>query len=153
MAFESVRVKESLVMPAAGAVTFLLAELVAASIDSKRADVRPYAQNTVTAVGAVGSLWAIGTNKVPKFAMGVLMGCGVGIVANLLKYGYDQLTKQAAHINPADVGAIIAPRMVGQLSASGGGGGGLKLELANLGKGTLTTTTTAKKTAAVAMDI
>jgi len=148
MAFETVRVKNELIMPAVGATTFLLAELVASSIDSKRADVKPYAQNIVTAVGAVGSLWAIGTNKVPKFAMGVLMGCGVGMVANLLKYGYDMITKQATHINPADVGAIIAPRMVGQLSAAAGGGGGLKLELGNLGKGKQTAETTAKKAVA-----
>jgi hypothetical protein len=81
------------------------------------------------------------------------MGCGVGIVANLLKYGYDMITKQAAHINPADVAAVIAPRMVGQLSATGGGGGGLKLQLGDIGKNKKTTETTAKKTAAVAMEI
>lgn len=133
MAFETARLKEELLLPAAGALTFLTAEVLAASIDAKRADAKPYAQEGVTAVALVGSLYAIGSKKVSKFAVGALLGAGVGIAANALKWGYDTVTKQAAHINPADMAATIAPRMVGQMPA--GKGGGLKLVLADLNKG------------------
>lgn len=134
MAFETARLKEELLLPAAGALTFLTAELLAASIDSKKADARPYAQEGVTAVALVGSLYAIGSRKVTKFAVGALLGSMVGIAANALKWGYDTVTKQATHINPADLAATIAPRRVGQLPA--GGGKGLKLTVTDLSKGT-----------------
>lgn len=133
MEFKTEALKQEALMPVVGAGTFLLAELVAASIDAKRADQKPYAQNTVTVVAAVGSLWAIGTNKAKKFALGALMGVGVGLMANVLKYAYDQVTKQATRINPADVGAMIAPRKIGALPAGGGLQKGLSLELGKIG--------------------
>lgn len=133
MNFRAEAIKDEALMPVVGAGTVLLAELVAASIDAKRADQKPYAQDTVSVVAAVGSLWAIGVNKAKKFALGALMGVGVGLMANLLKYAYDQVTKQTTRLNPADVGALIAPRMVGVLPAGGGGKGGLKLDLGNIG--------------------
>lgn len=133
MAFRLEAVKEQALMPVAGAGTFLLAELVAASIDAQRADQKPYAQNTVSVVGAVGGLYGIGANKATKFSLGVLMGVAVGLIANGLKYAYDTVTKQATRLNPADVGAMIAPRKVGTLPAGGALDKGMKLDLGKIG--------------------
>lgn len=128
-------VKDATLMPAAGATTYLLAELMAAGIDSKRADDIPYAQNTTTVVGTLGGIYGIGANRAPKFALGVLMGVGVGLIANALKYAYDTVTKQTARLNPADLGAMIAPRKVGTLPQGNGqqAGLGLTLDLGNIG--------------------
>jgi len=133
VAFEMTRVQEEIWPQAGGAIAVLSAEMLAGMMDTKHPDNFPTFQSMVTGVAIVGSLAGIGFNKARKFCTGALWGVGIGILLNLVKYIYNAVTKVSARMRLSDVGALVAPRVVGSLAAGNkkalGEGQGLKVKI------------------------
>jgi hypothetical protein len=117
VAFEMARVQEEIWPQAGGAITVLGAEMLAGVFDTKHPNNFPTFQSMVTGVAIVGSLAGIGFNKARKFCTGALWGVGIGILLNLVKYIYNAVTKSTVRARLSDIGALVAPRVVGSLAA------------------------------------
>ena len=123
-AFQVARVKEAVWPEALGVGSYVAGELVMAQVDTAM-NVRfkgyPITQTALTAVSLVGSIWAIGKGKAVGFFKGVLYGAAVGLIVNLTRSLYEWATKKMTRMRVRDMGALVAPRVVGKLPAGKGG--------------------------------
>ena len=123
MAFEATRVRDALWPEALGVGTYVVAELVGASVDSRMKWMNgyPVVQTGITAIALVGGIAMVGFNKAPGFSKGLVYGAGIGLVVNLVSGLYQAATKQSTKLRLSDVAALV-PRRVGALPAGGAGG-------------------------------